>query len=112
MDIYEWKDGIIEKAKRQITYRANMASSDIQELTLVLFDFLDEAISILTKWRKLTNDNEFLQGKHDSAICRFLVDKYNAIGRESFSSYGAGGISSVMPKSPESILKSSTKQVI
>lgn len=108
----EWREGIIEKAKRQISYRANMSSSDIQELTLVLFDFFDEAISILTKWRKLKTNDEFLQGMHDASICKFLVEKYNSIGREGFTSYGAGGISTSMPRSPESVLKSSTKQVI
>lgn len=112
MEMQEWKDTIIDKAKRQITFRNNMSSSEILNLTVVLSDYLDEGISILRKWRKLKTDSEFLSGEHDSGLVNFLKNKYSANGREIFEGYSSGGVSSTMNKSPESLLKSTCKQVI
>lgn len=112
MEMQEWKDSILDKAKRQVSYRNNMSSSDIQELTLVLSDYLEEGISIIKKWRKLQNESEFLSGEHDSRLINFLKNKYSANGRELFGDYSSGGIKANMKKSPESILKSTCKQVI
>lgn len=112
MELQEWKDLILDKAKRQITYRNNMSSSDIQELTLVLSDYLEEGITILKKWRKLKTDDEFISGTHDSGLIGFIKSKYQANGRDLFSSYSSGGVSSKMDKTPESLLKSTCKQVI
>ena len=39
MEMQEWKDGVIAKAVRQITYRANMSQADIDKATLVLSDY-------------------------------------------------------------------------
>ena len=112
MEIQEWKDGIIDKAKRQISFRNNMSSSDIQDLTIVLSDYLEEGISILKKWRKLKDDNEFSSGEYDSGLIGFLKNKYSANGRELYSDYSSGGVRANMKKSPESILKSDYKQVM
>lgn len=112
MEMQEWKNNILDKAKRQITYRSNMSSSDIQELTAVLSDFLEEGISILKNWRKLKDDVEFLSGQHDGALIDFLNNKYSASGRELYSEYSSGGVRSKMDRTPTSVLKSSCKQVI
>lgn len=112
MEMQEWKYGIIDKATRQITYRNNMSKSDIQELTMVLSDYLEEGMSILKKWRKLKDESEFVGGIHDSGLVSFLKNKYSANGRELYSGYSSGGVSSTMDKSPESVLKSTCKQVI
>ena len=112
MEVQEWKYDIVKKAKRQICYRNNMSSSDIQELELVLFDFLDDGILILRKWRKLQDDTELISGMHDSGIVEYLKNRYNANGRELFSDYSSGGIKAKMDKTPESVLKSTCKQVI
>jgi hypothetical protein len=112
MGMEEWRNGIIEKATRQITFRNNMSNNEIQKLSLVLSDYLDEGISIIKKWRKLKNDDEFLNGYHDSGLIAFIKNKDNANGRELFNSYSSGGVNSTMNSNPESILKSTCKQVI
>ena len=112
MDIYEWKNLIIDKALRQITYRSNMSNSDKQELTLVLSDYLDEGITILRKWRKLKDDSEFVSGMHDSGLIVFMKAKDQANGRDLFSDYSSGGVRANMKVSPENLLKGSCKQVM
>ena len=112
MEMQEWKDSILDKAKRQITYRNNMSGSDIQELMFVLSDYLEEGISIIKKWRKLKDESEFVGGIHDSGIVGFLKNKYSANGRELFGDYSSGGVKANMKQSPESLLKSTCKQVI
>ncbi len=112
MEMREWKDSVIAKAVRQITYRANMSQSDIDKLTLVLSDYLDEGITILRKWRKMSDDREFLRGDHDSGLVSFLKAKDQANGRDLFESYNSGGVSSSMKATPENLLKGSCKQVI
>lgn len=112
MEMQEWKDVIIEKATRQISYRNNMSNSEKTELSLVLSDYLEEGISILRNWRKLKDEAEFISGKHDSGIVNFIKNKYLSNGRELFGAYSSGGVSSTMKQTPESILKSTCKQVI
>ena len=112
MEMQTWRDGVIDKAKRQITYRNNMSASEKNELSIVLSDFLDEGISIITQWRKLKDNNEFVNGKHDNGLLNYLKNKYIANGRELYSDYSSGGVKAKMDKTPESILKSTCKQVI
>lgn len=112
MDIYEWKNLIIDKALRQITYRSNMSNSDKQELTLVLSDYLDEGITILRKWRKMSDDSEFISGLHDSGLVAFIKAKDQANGRDLFSDYSSGGVRANMKVTPENLLKGSCKQVM
>lgn len=108
----EWKDLIIDKAKRQIAYRNNMSSSEIQELTLVLSDFLEEGISILKKWRKIKDDSAFLTKEYDSGLVLFIKQKYQSNGRDLFSDYTSGGVKATMKVSPENTLKGTYKQVM
>ena len=112
MELQEWKDGIVQKALRQITYRNNMSSSDISELSFILSDYLDEGIKVLKKWRKLNNDDEFVIGNHDSGLVEYLKNRNQANGRELFSDYSSGGVKAKMDKTPESVLKSTCKQVM
>ena len=112
MTVQEWKNNIIEKCKRQILFRNNMSSSEIGELKLVLSDYLDEAVDILKKWRKLLSDAEFVEGVHDSAIVLFIKQKYQANGRDLFNDYSSGGVKANMKVTPENLLKGSCKQVM
>lgn len=112
MELQEWKAEVVKKAISQITYRNNMSSSDISELTFVLSDYLDEGISVLKKWRKLKNDNEFLNREHDDGLIDYLKNKMQANGRDLFSDYSSGGVRAKMDKTPESVLKSTCKQVM
>ena len=112
MEMQEWKDGIVEKAKRQLAYRNNLSGSDIDSLTIALFDYLDEGINVLREWRKLSNDVEFISGKHDNALIVFLKEKNQANGRDLFGDYSSGGIKANMKTTPENRLKGSCKQVM
>lgn len=112
MEMQEWKDSILDKVKRQISFRNNMSSSEIQELTLVLSDYLEEGISILRKWRKIKEDSAFLSGEYDSGLILFVKQKYQANGRDLFSDYSSGGVRATMKVTPENTLKGTYKQVM
>lgn len=112
MEFQEWKYGILDKAVRQITYRANMSQADKDSLTLVLSDYLDDGITILRKWRKMSDDSEFVSGQHDSGLVAFIKAKDQANGRDLFSDYSSGGVRANMKVSPENLLKGSCKQVM
>jgi hypothetical protein len=112
MEIFEWKNDIIERAVRQISYRNNMSQADKDDLTLVLSDYLNDGINILRKWRKLKNDTEFVSGMHDESLVVYLKAKYQANGRDLFIDYTSGGVEANMEKTPESLLKASCKQVM
>jgi hypothetical protein len=112
MEFQEWKYGIIDKAVRQITYRANMSQADKDSLTLVLSDYLDDGITVLRKWRKMSDDSEFISGQHDSGLVAFIKAKDQANGRDLFSDYSSGGVRANMKVTPESLLKTSCKQVM
>ena len=112
MEMQEWKDGVIAKALRQITYRANMSQNDIDNLTFVLSDYLEDGITILRKWRKMSDDSEFISGQHDSGLVSFLKAKDQANGRDLFTGYSSGGVNATMKVTPENLLKGSCKQVM
>jgi hypothetical protein len=112
MDMQSWKSGLVMKAVKQITYKTNMSNSDINSLTNVLSDYLDEGINILRKWRKLKDDTEFVSGMHDSGLIVFIKSKEQANGRDLFTGYSSGGITATMKVSPENVLKSTCKQVM
>jgi hypothetical protein len=112
MEMFEWKNDIIERAVRQISYRNNMSQADKDDLTLVLSDYLNDGINILRKWRKLKNDTEFVSGMHDEGLVVYLKAKYQANGRDLFIDYTSGGVEANMEKTPESLLKTSCKQVM
>lgn len=112
MEMQKWKDGIISKAIRQITYRGNMSQSDIDRAMLVLSDYLDDGIKILRKWRKMKDDSEFISGLHDSGLVSFIKAKDQANGRDLFNTYASGGVKADMKVTPENLLKGSCKQVM
>ena len=112
MEMQEWRNGVIERAVRQISYRNNMSRTDIDGLTLVLSYYLDEGLNILRKWRKLKDDSEFISGMHDDGLVVFMKAKDQANGRDLFSDYSSGGVRANMKQSPESLLKASCKQVM
>lgn len=112
MEMQEWKDGVIANAVRQITYRANMSQTDIDNLTFVLSNYLDDGITILRKWRKMSDDSEFISGQHDSGLVTFIKAKDQANGRDLFSDYSSGGVRANMKVTPENLLKGSCKQVM
>lgn len=107
-----WKSDLIGQAKRQILLTTNMGKNETSELVFVLSDYLEEGIAIIKSWRKLNDESEFESGKHNSALIVFMKNKYYTNGRELFDNYSSGGVSTSMKQSPESLLKSSCKQVM
>lgn len=112
MDIELWKNDIVSISARQITFQNNMSNSEISQLKVVLLDYLEEGLNILRNWRKLKNDDEFLSGKHNNGLVAYVKNRYQANGREIFGEYSSGGIQTNMYRSPESVLKSTCKQVM
>lgn len=112
MELNDWKDKIIEKSKKQISFRSNMSNTEIADLTTILFDYLEDGMLIIKNWRKLKDTTEFTNGQHDSGLIRYINDKYLANGREYYESFSSGGVSSSSKQSPESRLKSTCKQVM
>ena len=112
MDMQTWRSSLIMKAVRKITYRANMSKSDSENLSVVLSDYLDEGITILRKWRKMSDDSEFISGQHDAGLVAFLKAKDQANGRDLINDYSSGGVRASMKVTPENLLKSSCKQVM
>ena len=89
-----------------------MSRSDSDNLSVVLSDYLDEGITILRKWRKMSDDSEFISGQHDAGLVAFLKAKDQANGRDLFSDYSSGGVRANMKVTPENLLKGSCKQVM
>jgi hypothetical protein len=89
-----------------------MSQADIDKATLVLSDYLDDGITILRKWRKMSDDSEFISGQHDSGLVAFIKAKDQANGRDLFSDYSSGGVRANMKVTPENLLKGSCKQVM
>lgn len=112
MELRDWRDKIINNSKMLISNRSNMSFNEVENMTDVLELYLDDGISLIKKWRKLNDNEEFLNGDHDSALREYVYNRYLASGREIFQSYSSGGISSSMKSSPDNILKSACKQRI
>jgi hypothetical protein len=107
-----WKNKLVEKAVRQVSYKINMSANDINDLTFALSDYLDEGITILRKWRKMKDDSEFISGMHDDGLVLFMKAKNQANGRDLFAEYSSGSVKANMKHTPESLLKASCKQVM
>jgi hypothetical protein len=104
--------GILNRAVSIISNRSNMSNDEAENLTPILSIYLEEGKEIIRKWRKSVGEVEIVQGLHDSALLEFVINKYTLMGRNIYDSYTSGGVKSTVSKSPESILKSSCKQVM
>jgi len=103
----------VEKAQRKIFYKSNVDINNIDsDTSQLLILFCKDAISIIVKWRKLLNYDEFDLGLWDSQIVEYMVNSYNSVGDENLKSKSSGGNSRVYSMSPESRLKASIPQKI
>ena len=109
LDIEEYRDYIVGKAKTKLLYRSNMTDSDV---SAILFDFFTDAYNIIKNWRKLKTDDEFLSQKWDTQIIDFVVDSYRMMGEENLAASSMNGISRTYNLSPEARLKSRIPQII
>lgn len=110
LDIEEYRDYIVKRAKNKLLYRTNV--TDNAGLTSLLNDLFDDAKNIIVNWRKLKTDDEFLSQKWDAEITNFIVDSYNMNGDELLSSDTANGIIKAYKVSATERLKRSIPQRI
>lgn len=79
--------------------------------TELLNGYFEEALGILTYWRKLRNHNEFLSGEHDVRITNFIIQSFNYTGMEGQDYYSNHGRSRNFKMTPEARLKASIPQM-
>lgn len=108
LDIEEYRDYIVSKAKTKLLYRSNI--NNTEELTSLLNDLFDDAHRTIVNWRKLNTEDEFLSQKWDAEIINYIVDAYRAMGDELLASDTANGIIRAYRISPLAKLKSSIPQ--
>lgn len=103
------KSKITERATRQIQNNYGELSTEDKEL---LEDFFDDAVIEIKKWRKLQNDNEFLEELYNSNIVRYIIRAFQELGIEGQSSSNVGGDSKVYKLTPRQELLSGIMQRI
>lgn len=100
------KEAVLEKAQRRLQYNAPDYLFDED----LLGDYFDDAVSIIKKWRKLTDDSEFNNGDYDSNIVQFIIESIGVAGSEGQSSVSGNGTTKSFINTPESNLKSAIPQ--
>lgn len=74
-------------------------------------DFIDDAILIISNWRKLNGDmTELLEGRYDDKIIKYVLEAYNMLGNEGQATDNSLGVGKTFRNSPEGNLKSSIPQ--
>ena len=76
----------------------------------LLGDYFDDAVSILKKWLKNSNDSLVTTGNYDTEIVEFIIESIGRAGLEGQMSSSANGISKTFIATPESNLKSKIPQ--
>lgn len=112
MEFDAWKLKIVEKAIEKEKYHSNMGANEVQSLTVLFSDYLEEGVHIIRKWRKLKDTTEFTNGDHDQALLNYISDRHQSRGRELYYGYSSNGVSASQKYSAESRLKASCKQVL
>ena len=107
-DTKQWQEMILAKAQQQYT----LSFPDEKAEPTLFKHYLHYGVEAIKDRRKLTNDNEFLSGKHDYNLVRFIVRSYNEGGIEGVSSATSLGTSRTFSLSPIAELKQHTIQVI
>lgn len=107
--IDEFKTAMISSAKERLFFMQNI-NRDGNEVNAVLSNLCEKGIQIIKQWRKLKTDDELLYQKWDSQLTDYIVDSYNALNEENYSSSNVGGTSRTYNMPPESALKSKIPQ--
>lgn len=74
MTMLELKAKLIAQAVTKIGYQSNSADTDLDTLLSLYFD---DGIIIITKWKKLIDDSEFLEERYNVELVSFLVNSQN-----------------------------------
>lgn len=109
MSIEEYKQSVVEKSTRRIKFQSNYGSN-YPELAAILNDFCDNGVSIITQWRKLSDETEIVSGKWDSQLVEYVVNSFNSMNDENLNSSTANGTTRNYRMSAESMLKSKIPQ--
>ena len=78
--------------------------------TDLLSDYFEDAVSILKKWLKNSDDSLVYSGNYDTEITEFIIESIGRAGLEGQMSNSANGISKTFIATPESNLKSKIPQ--
>lgn len=108
-NLSEYKTFIIQSAEERLFFMKNI-NRESTELKTVLSNLYDKGYSVIRQWRKMKDDTEFLNGKWNNQHIDFIVDSYNALNEENYTSSNVGGNSRTYSMSPESALKSKIPQ--
>lgn len=103
----ELKNKLVERAKRQLQDKDGLLES---EQVFMLEDFFDDAITTIKKWRKLTNENEFLQELYNYNIVKYIIRVFQEQGIEGQVSSNVGGVSKSYKLTPTQELLSGITQ--
>lgn len=107
MELTKKRQEIVEKAQRTLSLKYE---DTIDEQ--ILLDYFDDAVKIISKWRKLNNSTEIEKGLYDTEIKEFIINSFNQSGVESSYSYSNSAGSNVFFAQAETILKSKIPQVL
>lgn len=100
------KNAILAKAQRKLANNFPDYEFDKD----LLGDYFDDAVSIIKKWLKNTNDSVICSGNYDTEITEFIIESIGRAGLEGQMSSSANGISKSFIATPESTLKSKIPQ--
>lgn len=105
-DLTTAKKELLAKAQRKLAN--NFPNYEYDED--LLGDYFDDAVSILKKWLKNSNDSLVTTGNYDTEIVEFVIESIGRAGLEGQMSSSANGISKTFIATPESNLKSKIPQ--
>lgn len=100
------KETLLEKVQRKIQF--NTPDYEIDEEYLE--DLIDEAIGIIRDWRKLSNNDEFLNELYNTNIINYVIETINMSGIEGQSNSNANGNSKTFINTPANNLRTSISQ--
>lgn len=105
----EYKTSVIQLAEERLFFMKNI-NKENDDVQIVLSNLFDKGYNVIKKWRKMTDDEEFLEQKWENEHTDFIVDSYNALNEENYKNSNVGGVSRSYSMSPESALKSKIPQ--
>lgn len=105
-NLTEAKSSLLAKAQRKLAN--NFPDYEFDED--LLGDYFDDAVSILQKWLKNSNESLITRGNYDTEIVEFIIESLGRAGLEGQMSSSANGISKTFIATPESNLKSKIPQ--
>ena len=108
-NLSEYKTFIIQSAEERLFFMKNV-NRESNDIKTVLSNLYEKGYNIIWQWRKMKDAMEFLNGTWVNQHIDFIVDSYNALNEELYSSSNVGGNSRSYSLSPESALKSKIPQ--